>query len=456
MPHPIRTTARPSAGLMAVARLAVVCLGIGTMGSSCGNTPVPATVVIPGGDVEVAGKIDSHLLFSVPVTISGKGPYNFFVDTGASATFVSPRIASALRPAKGPDIPVTGFGGASSGPSTYVTIDSLGIGSMQFKNFWAIVKDVPTLTGGAYEGVIGLPVFYEVTMRIDYPRKTLRVQTSLLDQNICNRILSGADLYSDGGFDIATTTINVDGINMEAEIDTGNEEVLSLPNSFSTLPWTGALTDGTAGGAAGAFPVKRGTLNGNMGMGCLQWTKPQISLSADEKANVGAGGWQTLILLIDQRSKLMRIQKPDCPTTQDCINPDTPAICTRVDGIWSTDLGEMEFILGSPDFGFEGTFTSSCKGYVVARNPSQGAPGCADCLTLSGFWVTFNNQPDCLPSPRGLLDVPGGVVDNGPFEFVVSADFSTFTGSWAFHDADGDGQLDSNWQPWNGSHTACK
>ncbi len=51
---------------------------------------------------DVAFRIDAHDRMTVPVRLSGRGPYRFLVDTGADRTAVSTALAAELRLASGP------------------------------------------------------------------------------------------------------------------------------------------------------------------------------------------------------------------------------------------------------------------------------------------------------------------------------------------------------------------
>ncbi len=273
-------------------------------------TVAPVSVNLPNGDVEVAGQSAAGTnLFAVDATVNGGGPFRFIVDTGAAISVVSSQLGNQL-PDGGLTLTAAGIGGTTDSVST-VQINSLGIGNMTFQGFLAAVIDIPLFQGLQVDGIIGLPVFRSLTMRIDYPRKTLRVQNAVLGPDSCNVPFTGGDFEADGSFSVMTINVNVAGNNVPVIVDSGSDGFLGLPNTYSSLPFTGPLTNSTAAGVAGNENVQIGILNGNVIVGCHSYPNPQIDLGTSNISNLGSAGWQSMIFFVDQTSKLVRFQDPN-------------------------------------------------------------------------------------------------------------------------------------------------
>ena len=124
--------------------------------------PIDATTV-PGDPASTAVKlreIDTRM--TVPVLIDGKGPYRFIVDSGATRTVVSSRLAAelGLRPAG--TVPLHSVGGESEVPA--VQIDSLYVGALPAKAIVAPVLDEANLGG---EGILGIDTLAHKKVVID-------------------------------------------------------------------------------------------------------------------------------------------------------------------------------------------------------------------------------------------------------------------------------------------------
>ncbi|MEK6642432.1 MAG: retropepsin-like aspartic protease [Planctomycetota bacterium] len=301
----------------AVGTLCLLAL-LACTGMSCpaGISPIPATITIPDGASGVSGQDSRTRLFVVSATINGQGPYAMIVDTGAAVTTVSSKIGNLL-----PKTPlvfgVQGVGGTVEKVST-VQIDALVMGSMEFKSFFALVIDIPLFAERSIDGIIGASVFHDVTLMIDYPSRTLRVETTPLAQSTCNIPIKGGDLGPQNTYSVPSININVAGQIIDVFIDSGSENVLDLPSTYSTLPFVGPLNTTTTSGVAGSQTNQVGTLNGDVIVACKTYKSPTVHLGGSLAA-VGSGGWQKTIFSLDQRSKLMRLETPGCAPNQDCI-----------------------------------------------------------------------------------------------------------------------------------------
>ena len=165
------------------------------------------------GDI-LALTSDRHRRMTVPVTISGEGPFDFMVDTGAQATVITPELSQ--RFAMPPAGMATVVGMSSRRQVQLVDFDGLEFAGRQIDNLQA-----PLLQGhhiGA-DGILGLDSLQDLRVIIDFRTRTMTV----------------ADAYDDAandGFEIVVrarrklgqmiiTNAEVDGVRTAVIIDTG-------------------------------------------------------------------------------------------------------------------------------------------------------------------------------------------------------------------------------------------
>jgi hypothetical protein len=104
------------------------------------------------------------------VSINGKGPYEFVVDTGANSTVVSIEAAAALGLAGGPPARVHGIASAVEAKTAVVQ-------DLAFGNFRATLPSAPLLPAAAMgaDGILGIDVLENRQLTMDFVRDTLRI-----------------------------------------------------------------------------------------------------------------------------------------------------------------------------------------------------------------------------------------------------------------------------------------
>lgn len=126
----------------------------------------PATSM---GSVEFA-HVDSRM--TVPVSVSGKGPFPFFVDTGAERTVISRQLAEQLGLPAGPRVNLTALGGTSSVAT--VVIPELEVTPLAAsRNIAAPALEAQHLGGS---GLLGVDALDGRAVTIDFDRGEMRVR----------------------------------------------------------------------------------------------------------------------------------------------------------------------------------------------------------------------------------------------------------------------------------------
>jgi predicted aspartyl protease len=116
-------------------------------------------------------------LVLVQVRVNGKGPYTFFVDTGATLTVVGAPLARTLHLPK-LDAPVRGLGagGRFSARASYATIS---LGEVRQDRVVVGIVDLAQIRSavGPVDGVIGYNFLKPYRVVFDYPGRQLCLET---------------------------------------------------------------------------------------------------------------------------------------------------------------------------------------------------------------------------------------------------------------------------------------
>jgi predicted aspartyl protease len=138
--------------------------------ASVAPTPVDSSTV-PGDPASTAVKlreIDTRM--TVPVLINGKGPFRFIVDSGATRTVISSRLATELGLPSAGIVPLHSVGGESDVPAVH--IDSLYVGALPAKAIVAPMLDEANLGG---LGILGIDTLKNKKVVIDLIHNSMSV-----------------------------------------------------------------------------------------------------------------------------------------------------------------------------------------------------------------------------------------------------------------------------------------
>ncbi len=121
----------------------------------------------------LATSVDQSDRITVPVTLNGKGPFAFVVDTGADRTVITKELAAELDLPPGPPAMLN----ASSGPELTPTrvIDSLQVGKRTLRHIEAPALFRANL--GA-DGMLGIDSLRDQSVVFDFRRRRILVQAS--------------------------------------------------------------------------------------------------------------------------------------------------------------------------------------------------------------------------------------------------------------------------------------
>jgi predicted aspartyl protease len=247
----------------------------------------------------------SHGKPFVMVTINGKGPFRFVIDTGTGGeAFVTPELADQLN------LPSAGQGrlsdpsGQGSRRVQIVLLQSLEVAGVEFTGVKAS-RHTLSEVDGTCQGLLGFALFRDYLLTLDYPHRRITLTSGALEPDGEHSVLPFR--MPDG---IPIVPLRVGGLQIEAQIDSGGSG-LSLPESFvSRLKFSSVpAAFGNAHSLSTRFLIKAGTLASDISLGGYTFTRPFVEINpAFPLANFGSCPMQSFAFTFDQKNSLVRFE----------------------------------------------------------------------------------------------------------------------------------------------------
>ena len=227
----------------------------------------------------------------VNVSINGKGPYRFLLDTGANVTLLQMRVADQLK------LPVLRPGDKSK----LLAVRSFEIGGARFEDLVVGAR----AWDEEIDGVIGFNLFADCLFTMDYPKQRLAIRKGALPRaNGKDILIYGLDRRN------PTLDISIGGKPMTFLIDTGASQTIVIPETAAAKF---AFVDGLrAGPAMSTFVIEKsnariGRYAGDFVMGIHIIAKPSVYVWADEIPLIGSALLQDFVLTFDQKNRTVKI-----------------------------------------------------------------------------------------------------------------------------------------------------
>ena len=177
-------TFRHRAGPLALCFLALCFLFTGCVSSSPRS---PARTVVQSTTAVLPARIISNFFVVESKWADGK-TYRFLIDTGSTATLVTPDLARrfAVKERKGTPPRKVHVRSANGGDVELaaITLGQLRLGDATFERVPALIYDFTDLSshlGLTIDGIIGFPVFRDTILTLDYPGQRLVIAPYPLD-----------------------------------------------------------------------------------------------------------------------------------------------------------------------------------------------------------------------------------------------------------------------------------
>jgi predicted aspartyl protease len=166
-------------------------------------------------DAVLAASVDLNGRMAVPVTVNGRGPFPFVIDTGSNRTVVSDALVAQLR------LPSAGFmqirAAAAMAKTDSVRVASLAVGHRELTNFNAPVLQLGNL--GAL-GMLGIDAVANQRLVMDFRKKQmLLTKTVRQEPDAGTLVVQAKSKYGQ----LLLVDSEVEGIPLYVIIDTGSE-----------------------------------------------------------------------------------------------------------------------------------------------------------------------------------------------------------------------------------------
>ena len=247
----------------------------------------------------------SHGKPFVMVTLNGKGPFRFVIDTGTGGeAFVSKELASQLTLPQIGQMRLSDPSGKGSRRVPMVTIQSLQLAGVEFTGVKAAVHDLSD-EDGLCQGLLGFVLFRQYLLTLDYPNRRMELSSGELTRDGDRSVLPFR--MPDG---IPLVSLDIGGTRIEAQLDSGGAG-LSVPEEFaSRLKFSSnPASFSNAQSLSTRFQVKAGQLASDVHFGAYTFQHPFVEINpAFPLANFGACPLQSFAVTFDQKNTLVRFQ----------------------------------------------------------------------------------------------------------------------------------------------------
>jgi membrane-associated protease RseP (regulator of RpoE activity) len=273
------------------ARLLALVLLLAAPAVSCAREQ-PSNLTFLGGkdSFTIPFELVDNRIF-VGVWLEGRGPFKFILDTGGGAA-LSVETAKKIGAKLGNEIRGSGAGeSVVTAWETSVAETRLGGLALKGQDYNVFdFSDMRHVFGAqTFDGVIGLPVFSQAVVRVDYERKLL---TFTKPSSFTYRG-AGASLPLELNGFIPVVRGEVDGIGARFGLDTGDRSALTLKSPFVAeyrlrekyAPRVEAVTGWGIGGPVRAQVVRVGALR----FGGVEVREPVTRLSLQKAGAFAAG-----------------------------------------------------------------------------------------------------------------------------------------------------------------------
>ncbi len=224
----------------------------------------------------------------VMVTINGKGPFRFVVDTGTGGdALVTPELATELGLPTVGHMNLSDPSGQGSKRAPVVLIQSLEFAGLQFPNIRAVSHSF-FAEAGTCEGLLGFTLFRDYLLTLDFPNRMMTLTTGSLAPDGGKSVLPFR--MPDG---VPIAYLKVDGMQpVEAQLDSGGNGLVLPEKLAAHLKYDVApVVFGSARSVSTRFEMKAAKLASDVK---LFYTQSQRYLFVDVGRMAGGRGGSPL------------------------------------------------------------------------------------------------------------------------------------------------------------------
>jgi predicted aspartyl protease len=255
----------------------------------------------------------------VDVMVAGRGPFPMILDTGAGRTVLYADLAAEL------ELEVTGKSriGDPTNPDAHevdvVTVPFLQVGDALFERIEAVAWELPPgMSLPGTRGILGIPTFADCLISIDYAKSEVRIEEGALPAADGRSVLDMKDT-------LISVPLQVDGMTVDAHLDTGNGGEYVLPKAFESKLSIVAGTEFSGRGmrASGPIEFSGGVIDTSLSVGSFVVDKPRVNFDPKlQYGNLGRAFFEQCAITIDQANRRLRVRP---------LNVAVPAVSKKVE-----------------------------------------------------------------------------------------------------------------------------
>jgi hypothetical protein len=275
------------------------------------QVPVPARIEVPRDGVTVPMQ-DMGGRPVVELSINGKGPYRFILDTGAVTTVLSDELSRELSLTAPAGVQVASVGGGAA--PAVVLIHDVHIGDAALEDVIAAVMPLGGLLKGenAPRGILSAACFPGYLLTYDYPGKRISIKQGALASSDGKSIFQ----YTEDQV-LPTVPVRIAGHDTQVHLDTGSAFGLTLPVKFlAELPLASQPREaGTARTGGGEFPVSIARVNGTIELGKYRLALDEVRFSdarpgpGPAAGNIGYDVLRDFVVTLDSKNHRIRLDQ---------------------------------------------------------------------------------------------------------------------------------------------------
>ncbi|MEY2562982.1 MAG: hypothetical protein QOH88_1175 [Verrucomicrobiota bacterium] len=259
---------------------------------------------------EIPMKFDGGMP-SVELMVNGQGPFVFGIDTGAQGgSRIDVSLVEKLGLKASGQVQATDGSGRSPQTAELFKLDDVTIGTVRFSGVTAGSRNLKNSPRPLkVDGILGLSVFSEYLVTVDFPAKLLRFERGELPEPDGAEIL---DYKGEGGIPLVELAVGDARIN--AHLDSGNMiGAFILPTAFAEklTRVSEPVVVGRARSASGEMEIKQVRIKELVKLGRHEFPDATITYPAlGEVGNVGVKILSQFALTFDQQHSRLRLTRP--------------------------------------------------------------------------------------------------------------------------------------------------
>jgi predicted aspartyl protease len=259
--------------------------------------------------LEIPIKIDGGMP-TVEVMVNGKGPFIFRFDTGAQGgARIDSSLMEKLALKSSGQLRATDGSGRNLQMAERVKLESIEIAGLRFTDVTAGSRNYRKSPRPLnIDGILGLSLFSEFLVTLDYPAKVLRLEKGELPKANGAEIL---DYKSKGG--IPLLEMHVGDTKIDAHLDSGNMVgAFVLPTAFveKLTRASEPVVVGRARSASGEMEITQVQVKEMIRLGGHEFPEPTVTFPAlSDIGNIGAKTLNQFVITFDQKNERVRLKK---------------------------------------------------------------------------------------------------------------------------------------------------